>query len=248
MRGRGPGVWFVLVWAASACSVPELDTSVAIECSADRNCPAGHECRVGRCCASSLGATQCPIVPAGTAGAPCAGRVCQITEGTGVAVQGTCFEASPRGYCSAECTVASPRCGDYARCAPTQGGAGRCVRRCHFVAGALTPCRNGPGDGNAPAGSYLCVKDPNDTSATAGLCVPDCVQYPGFCGAAEVCDTTQRRCVSMTPSSCREDPFVCMPQGLVCEPLSGRCGPCTVNAALCLAYGRTCNTTTQRCQ
>lgn len=247
MRARAPGGYAWVIVAALGCSVPDLDTAVTIECTNDRGCPTGHACRLGRCCASRLEPSQCPIVPPGTAGAPCTGATCAITEGTGVPVQGTCFTQSPRGYCFAACSAASPRCGDYAKCvAARDGTTGRCVRRCHFAPGTLAPCRNGPTDGNAPAGSYVCVKDLDDPSATAGLCLPDCAQSPSVCAVGEICDTPQHRCVVAQP--CQQDPFVCMSQGLVCDPFSNRCGPCTVNSALCLAYGRTCNAVTQRCQ
>jgi hypothetical protein len=236
-----------LAWAhvalLCACAIPDLDTAGNIRCGTDGVCPDGYQCRIGRCCPAGAALNACPVIPAGTPGAPCPATSLTCTANLGARqVAGTCATNFPGGYCTVTgCDVNNSEgtCGPSAACVPS-GTAANCVRRCTFDPSRPQPqsCRDLPGELAAGATSaYVCIKDPYDRSVAAGLCVPDCTRL-NYCGANTTCDATTRGCV---PIDCRRAMGVCEPMGQSCDASNGQCFRCAdVRGAECTRAGRPC--------
>jgi len=219
------------VWIAlyGACAMPELDTQGTIRCGVEGLCPQGYQCRLDRCCPAGAALTACPMLPPGIAGAPCTGTTCTVAVGAR-SVAGVCMPPPnfPGGYCTV--TRCDPNdsagsCGDFAVCVPVNDSA-YCVRRCVFdpLRPQPQPCRNLPGETPDGDTAYVCIKDPYDRTANAGLCVPDCTRT-NMCGTNSTCEASTRRCV---PRDCRHVPNVCEPMGLSCNRNTGQCIRCEI--------------------
>ncbi len=248
---RGP----LLAWALllGACAIPDLDTAGNIRCGSDGACPDGYQCRIGRCCPAGAARNACPTVPAGTPGAPCTGATCTATLGARQ-VAGTCVATFPGGYCTvANCDVndSAGTCGEFAACVASNT-ATVCIRRCAFDPSRPQPqaCRDLAGEAPGGATQYVCIKDPYDRAATAGLCVPDCTRV-NWCGANTMCDPATRSCLA---TDCRRTAGVCESMGQSCDAANGQCFRCADQrtAADCNRVGRPCGVTTlnqcrQRC-
>ena len=230
-----------------SCAVPELDRDGAIRCgSADGTglglCPSGFECRLERCCPTDSSTSTCPGVATPVVGAPCSTNVCTNTAGASAC----CAPAPtfPGGYTTTlNCTSNAP-CGEFGACINLAFmGRSACLRRCTYRAGAFTPCRAAPSEtGASPAGTYVCISDPEGRAPNDGVCIPDCTVTPAVCSAALQCNAATHTC-----GSCSNNPGMCT-GGTTCNRISGLCGRCTRTGADACPGRQTCMPILGRCQ
>ena len=237
--------WVLAAAVLVSCAVPELDRTGEIRCGAADDsglglCPSGFECRLERCCPTDSSTSTCPGVASPTVGAPCSTNTCaSLTSTVACCAPAPSF---PGGYTTTlNCTSNAP-CGEFGVCINLPFiGRPACVRRCAYRAGAITPCRAAPSEvGASPAGSYVCIPDPEGRAPNDGVCIPDCTVTPAVCGPALQCNPATHTC-----GNCASNPAICT-GGTTCNRVSGECGRCSVLNP-CPA-GSSCNLVMGRCR
>jgi hypothetical protein len=228
----------------ASCAAPALDRDGNIRCGAADStglglCPSGYECRLERCCPADSSTSTCPAVASATVGAPCTGNTCTTTSTAACCAPTTTF---PGGYSTTlNCSSNAP-CGEFGVCINLVFiGRTACLRRCTWREGAITPCRAAPSElGASPAGSYVCIADPEGRAPNDGVCIPDCTVTPSVCGDALRCDPVTHTC-----GNCNTNPAMC-PAGTACNRASGQCGRCSLLVP-CPA-GQSCTLASGRCR
>lgn len=265
------GRWIFAAAVLVSCAVPELDRTGAIRCGPQDDsglglCPSGFECRLERCCPTGGSASTCPAIPAASTGSPCTAPMC-----TGTSTGACCATVNnrgervlPGGYTTTLNCTSDSQCGEFGVCLNNAlFGRPVCLRRCTYRAGHVTPCRDAASEVSAaPAGSYVCIPDPEGRSPNDGVCIPDCTMVPQVCGS-DRCDPGTHTC-----ANCIGNPSMCG-AGTACNRSTGRCQPCGQDvsntcgtAQVCAASGDCvrcgllmnpclagyrCNVTTGRC-
>ena len=218
--------WMLAVAVLVSCAVPELDRTGEIRCgTADDSglglCPSGFECRLDHCCPTDSSTSTCPAVASPTVGAPCSTNVCtSLTSTVACCAPAPSF---PGGYTTTlNCTSNAP-CGEFGVCISLPSvGRPACLRRCTYRAGAITQCRAAPSEvGASPAGTYVCIPDPEGRAPNDGVCIPDCTATPAVCGTSLQCNAATHTC-----GNCMSNPAMCT-GGTVCHRDSGLCGRCS---------------------
>ncbi|MDB4928087.1 MAG: hypothetical protein JWM10_571 [Myxococcaceae bacterium] len=195
--------WVFAAAVLVSCAVPELDTEGNIVCGATGTtprCPEGYDCRLGRCCPSGSPLGACPVTQTGGIGAPCAAPACAASSTAAASccatVNGRGRAVFPGGYTTLLGCATTAQCGSNGVCIDATALLQNpvCLRRCYLPTGSTyAPCRNAPSEGGAAG--YVCVKDPDDRDANAGICIPDCTVVPDLCpGTCNVASHTCQSC------------------------------------------------------
>lgn len=239
--------WMIVVAVLVSCAVPELDRTGMIRCGTDDGnglgmCPSGFECRLEHCCPADSPTSTCPAVASSIVGAPCTANDCAVLT----SVSACCASAPmfPGGYTTTpNCTSNTP-CGEFGVCINFAFiGRAACVRRCTYRAGTITSCRAAPTElAASPAGTYVCIPDPEGRSPNDGVCIPDCTANSAVCGTALQCNPATHTC-----GNCNNNPALCT-GGTTCNRTSGGCGDCSTSNPCPVGSGLSCRPLSGRCR